>query len=590
MSTTTATVNTANAYRQIISNYSNPLEFVREAISNSIDAAATNLTVKVEQPVGPTGQPEIRITLRDDGKGMDARTLERFFNLGDSEKSELRSDAEDQDHLIGEKGFGTKIYLNSRKIEVRTRDKQSGLALKAVSQGHLERIHDISSGVGPQYDVTEEPHGVDGTEIKIFGYNHNDGSKLGHDQLRDYILWFTKFGSVEPLLWEQFPKFSAAKARLANLKLHLRGLGFDPQKHAGDINAQSVTLDFGHPFPEECFDGKALRAKAKTGKASPTDFYCRRFVREDVLKKFPGYRWQAVFSIEGNSVKYQNPMVRRQRYQAPSGAYKVAERYGIWICKDFIPAERVNVLLPGKGTEFLKFHAFFNCQAIRLSADRTSIGPTPPDVRGAIEEQILELVREIFEDEGVAALLEALDEAEFGERTEEQEKKDYARRVKQAKSSASATFKSVELREPQRELGVVSLLAQLLAIEPGLFPFRVLDWNNAGGFDLLARDTTDLVFDDAAKFYVECKQLLTGSFNHTLNNVKYVVCWDTDLENDGVVTAIGGDTRRMVIKSKSVEKPYTQFFLSREDAPNNIEVFVLRRLLEEREKITFHKP
>lgn len=68
-----------------------------------------------------------------------------------------------------------------------------------------------------------------------------------------------------------------------------------------------------------------------------------------------------------------------------------------------------------------------------MSADRTSIGPTPPETRVAIEEQILELVREIFEDEGVAALFEALDEAEFGERTEDQEKKDYARRVKQAR-------------------------------------------------------------------------------------------------------------------------------------------------------------
>jgi hypothetical protein len=242
-----------------------------------------------------------------------------------------------------------------------------------------------------------------------------------------------------------------------------------------------------------------------------------------------------------------------------------------------------------QGNKFLKFHAFFNCQSIRLSADRTSIGPTPPDVRAAIEDQILELVREIFEDEGVAALFEALDEAEFGERTEEQEKKDYARRVKRAKAGAIATFKSVELREPQRELGVVSLLAQLLALEPNLFTFKVLDWNNAGGYDLLARDNTDLGFEDAAKFYVECKQQLTGSFNHTLNNVRYVVCWDTDLENDGVVTAIGGDTRHMVIKPKSLDKPYTQFFLSRADAPNNIEVFVLRRLLEEREKVTFHK-
>ncbi|MGO9485520.1 MAG: ATP-binding protein, partial [Rhodomicrobium sp.] len=431
--TTTATVNAANAYRQIITNFSNPLEFVREAVSNSIDAAATSLSITVEQATGPTGQPEIRIVIKDDGKGMNEEALQRFFNLGDSQKSALKDDANGESaiaDLIGEKGFGTKIYLNSRRVEVRTKDKESGVVLKAISQGHLERIHE---GLSPQYDATQQANGPSGTEIKIFGYNHNDGSKLGHDQLRDYILWFTKFGSIEALLWATFPRYSSAKGRLDGLRLDLCGLGFDPLKHAGDASAKAETLHFGHVFPDECFDGKALRAKAKAKKAYPTDFYCRRFVKEGVLRGFPGQRWQAVFSIEGNRVKYENPMVRRQGYKAPQGAYKVAERYGIWVCKDFIPAERVNVLLPGKGSEFLKFHSFFNCQAIQLSADRTSIGPTPPVIRAAIEEQILGLAREIFEDEGVAALLESLDEEEFGERTEEQEKKDYARRVKQAK-------------------------------------------------------------------------------------------------------------------------------------------------------------
>jgi hypothetical protein len=114
-----------------------------------------------------------------------------------------------------------------------------------------------------------------------------------------------------------------------------------------------------------------------------------------------------------------------------------------------------------------------------------------------------------------------------------------------------------------------------------LFPFRVLDWNNAAGYDLLARDITELSFEDAAKFYVECKFRLTGSFNHTLGNVKYIVCWETDLENDGIVTAFGGDTRKLVIKPKTSERP-TRFFLSREDAHNNIEVFVLSRLMKER--------
>jgi hypothetical protein len=71
-----------------------------------------------------------------------------------------------------------------------------------------------------------------------------------------------------------------------------------------------------------------------------------------------------------------------------------------------------------------------------------------------------------------------------------------------------------------------------------------------------------------------------------LSNVRYIVCWDTDMENEGVVTALGGDVRRMVIKAKTGDK-CTQFFLSREDAPNNIEVFVLRRLIADRLGIDF---
>ncbi len=323
---TVAKVDAANAYRQIITNFSNSLEFVREAISNSIDARASRLSAEIDQVRGPTGMAEICVILRDDGHGMDERTLERFFNLGDSEKSELKNDVDQTgERLIGEKGFGTKIYLNSRKVEVRTKDKNTGISYIATSEGHLERIY--SGGQPPQFEVTKLPSddASPGTEVRIFGYNHNDGSKLGHDQVLDYIVWFTKFASIEPLLWPTSSRHEQTKTRLGGLTLQLHGLGFDAIKHAKDPMATASLLQFGHPFPEQCFDGKALREKAKTRKASPSDFYCRWFVKEGSLKGFPAYRWQAVFSIEGNRTKYDaNPMIRRQRYIAPAGAYKVA--------------------------------------------------------------------------------------------------------------------------------------------------------------------------------------------------------------------------------------------------------------------------
>ena len=332
---------------------------------------------------------------------------------------------------------------------------------------------------------------------------------------------------------------------------------------------------------------EALREKGKAKKASPTDFYCRRFVREGKVEKSGFFALVSHSSpIEGNRVKYSNPDGAAAGIQGTNRSLQSGRKVWDLGLQGFHSRRANERASPGKRDRIPQISRVLQLPRIRLSADRTSIGPTPPEIRVAIEEQILEITKEIFEDEGVAALLESLDEADFGDRTAEQEKKDYARRVKQSRGAANASYKGIELREPQRELGVVAMLAQLLCVAPEIFPFRVLDWNNATGYDLLARDVSDLSYDDASKFYVECKQLLGGSFNHSLGNVKFIVCWDTDLENDSIVAAVGGDTRKMVIKAANADKP-TQFFLSRDDAPNNIEVFVLKRLLSEKLRVSF---
>lgn len=149
-----ARVNAANVYRNIITNFSDPLEFVREAISNAIDADASAIAVYVDQGTGPTGQSELLITIQDDGNGMDEATVARFFSLGESEKFDKKGTTEDR--LIGEKGFGTKIYMNSRRVELRTACKDADHALLAISQGHLEKIHDSKSGEAPSYSVERE--------------------------------------------------------------------------------------------------------------------------------------------------------------------------------------------------------------------------------------------------------------------------------------------------------------------------------------------------------------------------------------------------------------------------------------------------
>ena len=70
------------------------------------------------------------------------------------------------------------------------------------------------------------------------------------------------------------------------------------------------------------------------------NYYCRRIVTNGSLPNHPEVRYSVVFSVEGKRVKYDsNPMLRRPGYNAPEGAYTIQERYGLWLCKDFIPVK-----------------------------------------------------------------------------------------------------------------------------------------------------------------------------------------------------------------------------------------------------------
>ena len=106
------TVDETQEFLEIANNFSNPLELVREAISNAFDAKAK--TISIVFTVGAEfGERVLYITITDDGHGMDKDGLQSFFDLGNSLR---RGDPT----TIGEKGHGTKVYFHSSSIEVTT--------------------------------------------------------------------------------------------------------------------------------------------------------------------------------------------------------------------------------------------------------------------------------------------------------------------------------------------------------------------------------------------------------------------------------------------------------------------------------------
>jgi hypothetical protein len=266
-------VNGPQEFLEIANDFSNPLELVREAISNSFDARASFVRLKfyVEKEYG---EDSFMIFIEDDGNGMDKNELQAFFDLGNST---TRVDPE----AIGEKGHGTKVYFNSKEIKVETSKGENCPIYKATMIEPYKNLHDSKI---PEVLVNEESNTRNwkGAKIWIKGYNNNRREKFRHDRLKDYILWFTKFGSVEK-------EFDIDKNK--GKKLFLKGVE----------KSEEEELTFGHIFPEENKDVNKLFEEKET--AAPK-YYVRKWIKKGNLSNFPDKKYQAIFCVEGNKANF----------------------------------------------------------------------------------------------------------------------------------------------------------------------------------------------------------------------------------------------------------------------------------------------
>jgi hypothetical protein len=550
----TPTVDQAQEFIEIANDFANPLDLVREAISNAFDAHATDIRLTFETEV-ISGETTFVIRLTDNGDGMGRQELQSFFDLGNSTRRADKS-------TIGEKGHGTKVYFNAKQLTVDT--QRDGVRFIALLDSPFSKLHDRKI---PEVTVRQEPSETTatGTTVTIYGYNNNRRERFTHSRLRDHILWFTKFGSVE----QQF-----GVEALVNLKLHLKGLDRDDFE----------TLTFGHPFPGESGNVDILFDKYTV---QAPNYYCRRVVTTGSLPNHPEVRYSAVFSVEGKRIKYDsNPMLRRPGYNAPDGAYTIQDRYGLWLCKDFIPIQRKNEWITTKGSEFTKLHAFFNCQALKLTANRGSVENTPAEILQDVELVVRTTYQKITEGDEWLQLNYLEEEAE-GYNTVEKEKKNFSFRVNKANKSNIATYNNVILVEPTRESGVQSLVVQLMTIEPELFPFTVVDYDTHEGIDIIVKGNDAVPVHGSRLYYVEFKHRISTVFNHSFENLHSIVCWDTDLKHGNIVKDINNEERKLSVVAPQDAGDYTRYVLDNPRKAHRIEVFVLKDYLPQKLKVEF---
>lgn len=545
-------VNKVKEFIEIANDFSNPLDLVREAISNSFDAFATKIEILFSTTL-ERGEDVLLIEIMDNGDGMNKEGLQSFFDLGNS----LRKG---DPNTIGEKGHGTKVYFNSKHLEVIT--TRNGVTLHAVMNDPFGKLHD---NMLPEVAVKEsKSQSPNGTRIVIKGYNNNRSDRFFHSILKDYVLWFTKFGSVETMFGDTVK---------SHVKLYLKGL--DRQ--------EPELISFGHPFPDESRSVEKLLDEYLT---QAPDFYCKRFKKSGHLKNYPYITYEAIFSVEGTKVKYaHNPMIRRQKH-SPTGSYTIQERYGVWLCKDYIPVQRKNEWITYKGTEFTRLHAFFNCQKFHLTANRGSVDNTPAEIMQDIKDEIVKIYNEIVDSDDWRNM-DWLENESKAYTTKEREKKDFVWRTDRAQKSNIALLDGYTLVKPEQESGVFALLVQLGLLRPDLFPFQIVDYDTHAGYDVIVKGNDNAPIYQSKLYYVELKHTLKNQFNHSFENLHSIVCWDTELKHGDTAEDIAKEERKLQIVDGEKTGEYTKYFLDRSRSSHKIEVFVLKDYLREKLNLEF---
>lgn len=559
MSVLTPKVNETQEFIEIAFDFSNPLDLVREAISNSFDAGAKEIRISFEVEEDD-GEKRLKIILEDNGEGMDYEGLQSFFDLGNSS----RKGKDKNSTLIGEKGHGTKVYLNCNKLIVET--KKEGKCFLAEMNQPKKNLYCKKI---PEVNVTESicDDNVHGTKISIYGYNNNRRDRFTHKIVKDYILWFTKMGSIERVFGKNENK---------DVQLLLKGIDED----------KFESIKFGHVFPEK--ESLSVTELFDKYNVDAPKWYCKKIVKQNcLLKNFPEIKFDAVFYIEGSRVKYDyNEMIKHPGYSAPEGSYTVQERYGLWLCKDYLPIQRKNEWIVKKGNEFTRFHAFVNCQELKLTANRGSIENTPTEIMQDLYNCVKEIYDSIIESSDWSDIdyLESQVEAVSSVK---REKSDFEKRISYINKSKIADYKGVRLTTPLQEQGVFSLYMQLSQIEKDLFPFEIIDYDTHAGIDVIVKDKGNIPAKNAKLYYVEFKNRLDKVFNHSFENTHSIICWDVNLKINDEVTDVSQKSRILKIIPKENESDYTHYYLDDIRSNRKIEVFVLREFLKEKLGIEF---
>lgn len=499
----TPQVKETSIFKEIAQNIVNPLEIIREGISNSCDADAKNISIIIYR----NEFGNFVIEVNDDGKGMSFEDIHRFFNLGDSNKNFVG---------IGKKGLGTKTYYKSNNITIITQSKD-GKAYKAIMFRPWFKLND---GYIPQYSIEEiESENVSqGTTIKIEDYIVDNPEKyFNFDTIKDYILWYTAAGS--------FKTFFSNYTQLYNL---IKNVQIAPRIFINDkilgLEAEIAgTHQFSPPqeIPEEDIEEPIYKKSLN---------YCRHFGPFHRETNINGeyVSVQIYGTVSGNNC-------RKSICKLKQGE-TLKSRFGLYLAKDFIPFTKNTELL--HDPLYYHYHILVNSQNFELTADRNNISNENSPKIMWVYKQAKDII-----DNYIKPLAE---NCYFKMRKDEE--KDHI--IKCRKESVGKSLRKLDklenlmledipiTKKPYCESQVALLFASLLSnINTKTFIRyinKIIMFSTNTSTDMICLDNNN------KEVMVEVEYKLSNLFlhKHPIGTFDYIVCWEIDnKENRNIIPA-----------------------------------------------------
>lgn len=537
---------------QIITDFGEPLEIFREAFQNAIDENASEVYCNVFQKE-KLGSETLFIDIWNNGNGLPKEKINCFFDLANSTKTD--DNYVQMKGKLGYKGHGAKIFFNASKVIIES--KGSGYHYAVESENPVQQISDkntfyYSDFKNPKEFETGFPATWEkGFLVRIVGHLHfrtqHTLYKLNHSHIRDYIKWFTVFGTIRTLFdTELLDK---------NISLYLRGLDFDDFKSRFNTfeqidpvpqfvvidNNEYEKLTLGHYFPPNRSTDTSMKQYANqlSTRYQYYEYYSKKIFDERVSCS-NGMQFHLVINAEGYETKRRYDVLLTRRGKSRTEiSHTDSERFGIWACKGGVPVQKIDNWIEGTKGTFSYIQAFIDCDDFNLTANRGSINNTDIEKLTIIKSKL----NEIFDSSKIKNALNERAEYEKFENVLASIDEDEARLKERMKNSSNARQillpSGVILKEPTHlktgysESETLILLINLIHQYPQLFDFRLVDYNTGKGIDFV-------VDCNGTPKYIELKGTLTNVINHPFRHIYKFICYETKVRADDIVTDLEG--------------------------------------------------